>query len=144
MKYLLILLVFCVLTSKAQTLNYYHSDGSAWQTLTFLFPPGNKASYQIFYNSSTSESVQSVKELKTLSQDGNSASVVKIGNLPNSYLLISASDGKHIILSDDKQMFTAVYELDSYVYNPIVPSKQKTDYSPIAKGLVKVFSYLLL
>jgi hypothetical protein len=144
MKYLLILLVFCVATSKAQTLNYYHSDGSTWQTLTFLFPPGNKATYQILYNSSTSESIQSVKELKTLSKDGNSASVVKIGNLPNNYLLISAGDGKHIVLSDDKQMFTTVYELDSYVYNPVVPAKTKTDFSPIAKGLVKVFSYLLL
>jgi hypothetical protein len=85
-----------------------------------------------------------VKELRTLSKDGNSASVVKIGNLPNSYLLISAGDGKHIVLSDDKQMFTTVYELDSYVYNPVVPAKAKTDFSPIAKGLVKVFSYLLL
>jgi len=147
MKPLLSLILFALFgfVAKSQTLNYTHFENAGtWQTITILSPPGNKQATSVYYNSNNSNSISELKEVKSLSKDGNKAVVVNIGSDQTKYLLILASDGKHIILSDDKQMFTSVFTLDSNIYNPPVSNQPAVDYAPIAKGLIKAFAYLLL
>ncbi|HVW94933.1 MAG TPA: hypothetical protein VHA56_03110 [Mucilaginibacter sp.] len=127
MKKLLFVAVFLFFYSSvfSQSLNYYYrsADGS-WQCVTMLYPPaGGEKHAKMFYNSSSSNDIKVIKELKDADSDVFSASVVQFGDDSRKYVVaMPKNDIRYIVVSDDKQMFKAVFTLDSYIYNP--PTKK--------------------
>ncbi len=143
MKKILFLLLFFPTISKSQTLSYFSGNKSGnWQNFTFIVPPGLPDSAKVFYTSNNSKLVERVVEIKDISKDGVSASVINIGKEKINYLLILDKDFKHLIFTDDKQRLTTIFDLDSSIYNP--PVAESSDYSGTAKMLLNAFKFLLL
>jgi len=141
-KLLFFVLMFLGVKSYSQTLNYYKVDSDGkWQTITLFIPAGDTTKAVIYYNSSTAKSLVKMNLVKDVSKDGVDASLVTMGISKAKYLLITTDSGKHIIMTDEKQMFTNVFDLDSKILNPSEQKPVSTDYTGL---LIKAFKYLLL
>jgi hypothetical protein len=140
--FILIILCFVSFTVRSQSFNYYHVDGPGkWQCITVLLPPGHERAAKMFYNSSVSEVVQSITEIRSVDKDTVSASLVTFGTSVDRYIIASSSAGKSLILSDEKQLVTTVFTLDSSLFN-VVAVKPVSNSS--AAGLLKLAARLLL
>ncbi|MEP6614737.1 MAG: hypothetical protein ABJA76_22680 [Mucilaginibacter sp.] len=122
MRYLFTLLLFFVPWAVfSQTFNYYHNESNGkWQCITILIPPGHDKEGKIFYNSSVSSTIEPITETKSIQSDTIAASYVRLGSSDTRYIMVVPSNGMYLILSDDKQLFTTIYTLDSTLFNPVV------------------------
>ncbi|MET3979995.1 hypothetical protein ABIB62_002662 [Mucilaginibacter sp. UYP25] len=119
MKYFLLL--FMIITMdvvNGQSVTYYSHGAEAWQCITLVIPPKNNKAGKMFYTSSNSKIVETIKELKDIRTDTISASYITIGLSKQRYILVAPADAKYLILSDDKQITSTVFYSDSKMLNP--------------------------